>query len=185
MAGNRLLTPAEESAKHFVALLAAMNSDDERSIESRRSLFRKFIERANRAIEVRDTQAAETWIDEAGMLEVNAAVVADTNDALTARLVELESLKRIPASDLQRIEYSAPDYPARAAARGIEGWVDLEFIVAADGSSQDVYITESSHESHFRREAVAAVQEWLFEPRTFMGQTIEQHSYTRVVFVLQ
>ena len=185
LAKNHLLTPSEGSAKYFVALLVSTNSNDERTIAARRLLFGEFIERADRAIELQDTQAAATWIDEAEMLDVNAVVTTDARDALTAHLIELESLKRVPASAMERIEYLAPDYPPRAAARGIEGWVDLEFIVAADGRTLDVEITESSHETHFRREALAGVEAWRFEPRSFMGQMIEQRSYTRVVFLLQ
>jgi TonB family protein len=185
LANNLLLTPAEQNAKYFVALLASTNSDDERTVEARERLFDEFIERANQAIELQDTQGAETWIDEAELLEVSAAQIADTRGALTALLIDLESLKRVPASALELVEYSAPTYPTRAATRGIEGWVDLEFIVTVDGATQDVAIMEASHESYFRREAVAAVEEWRFGPRTFMGQTIEQRAYTRVVFRLQ
>jgi len=185
LANNQLLTPAEQNAKYFAALLASTNSDDERTAEARERLFGEFIERANQAIVLQDTLGAETWIDEAELLEVSAAEIADTRGALTALLIDLESLKRVPASSLELVEYSAPTYPTRASTRGIEGWVDLEFVVAVDGATQDVEIMESSHETYFRREALAAIEEWRFGPRTFMGQTIEQRAYTRVVFRLQ
>ena len=45
-------------------------------------------------------------------------------------------------------------------------------------------MTDASHETMFRREAMAAVEKWQFEPRVFMGRPIEQTSYTRIRFVL-
>ena len=185
IADNRLLTPAQNNANHFVGLMVATNRDDERTIEARRLLFEIFINRATETIASQDTQAAETWINQAETLEINAARVSEAKASLTARQIEMESLKPIPASRLERRSYSAPNYPTRAAARGIEGWVDLEFVVAVDGTTRDVEITEASHDNYFRREAVVAVEEWRFEPQVFMGQNIEQHSYTRIRFTLQ
>ena len=185
IAGNRLLTPAQDSAKYYVGAMTATNPSDERTQEARQLLFEEFIGRATEMIESQDTQAARTWIEEADTLNVDASRVSKTDASLTARLIEMESLKPMPASSLEAVEFVAANYPTRAAARGIEGWVDIEFVVTLDGTTQDVVITEGSHDSYFRREAVEAVESWRFEPRIFMEQSIEQHSYTRVRFALQ
>jgi len=185
IAGNRLLTPAQDSAKYYVRAMTAMNPDDEGTEEARQLLFEEFIGRATEMIESQDTQAARTWIEEADTLDVDASRVSETDASLTARLIEMESLKPMPASSLEAVEFVAANYPTRAAARGIEGWVDIEFVVTLDGTTRDVVITDGSHDAYFRREAVEAVESWRFEPRIFMEQSIEQHSYTRVRFALQ
>jgi protein TonB len=60
--------------------------------------------------------------------------------------------------------------------RDIEGWVDVEFTVAANGAVQDVIVAETSHQMYFGDEAVSAVSQWRFEPRLIMGQAIPQRS---------
>ena len=66
--------------------------------------------------------------------------------------------------------YAKPVYPARALDRGIAGWVDLEFTVEPDGSTSHVEVlvqARRAQDQYFRREAVAAVEQWKFEPRVF------------------
>ena len=80
--------------------------------------------------------------------------------------------------------YVQPDYPRQPLQRGIEGWVDVEFTVGMDGRTRDIDVVDASHDRYFRDEAMAAVEDWTFEPRTFMDRTIEQRTYTRLRFVL-
>jgi protein TonB len=95
----------------------------------------------------------------------------------------MEAAKPLPASALKITSYVAPEYPQRALERGIEGWVDVEFTVAPDGTTRAVRVAGSSNENYFGREAMAAVEQWRFEPRIFMDRPIEQRSYTRIRFV--
>ena len=96
----------------------------------------------------------------------------------------MESAKPIPASALKISTYVAPDFPQRASERNITGWVDVEFTVGTDGKTRNIVVTDASHETIFRREATEAISKWQFEPRVFMGRTIEQTSFTRIRFVL-
>jgi len=185
IAGNYLLTPTQDSAKYYVGVMTARSPDDERTRQARQLLFEEFIGRATETIESQDTQAAQTWIEEAAALDVDSMRVSETDASLTALLIEMESLKPTPTSSLEAVEFVAASYPARAATRGIEGWVDIEFVVKLDGTTRDIVITEASHDSYFRRQAVEAAEKWRFEPRVFMGQSIEQRSFTRVRFELQ
>jgi protein TonB len=90
----------------------------------------------------------------------------------------------VPASALKIATYVVPEFPERALDRNFEGWVDVEFTAGIDGRTRNVTVTDASHETFFRREAVDAVSKWQFEPRIFMGRAIEQSSYTRIRFVL-
>jgi protein TonB len=67
--------------------------------------------------------------------------------------------------------------------RSIEGWVEVEFTVDTTGATREIVVADASHEALFRREALQAIEKWQFEPRVFMGRTIEQRSYTRIRFV--
>ncbi|GAB1258495.1 energy transducer TonB [Aurantivibrio plasticivorans] len=66
-----------------------------------------------------------------------------------------------------------PIYPTRAAQRGIEGWVIVEFTVTANGSVRDPVVIESEPSSIFNRAAERAVLKWKFKPRVIDGNPIE------------
>ena len=84
---------------------------DEGAREARQILFEEFIGRATETIESQDTQAAKTWIEEIDTLDVDALRVSETDASLTARLLEMESLKPMPTSSLEAIEFVAASYP--------------------------------------------------------------------------
>jgi TonB family protein len=185
LAEGRLLTPAEQSAKHYVGVLNRLAVDHELSKGARTSLSLEFLSRAAQSIEALDPEAAGIWIDEAeALLGAADEGVRKARSALTEQLIAMESAKPVPASALKLATYVAPVFPQRATERNLEGWVDIEFTVGTDGRTRNVVVTDASHETIFRREATEAVEKWLFEPRIFMGRAIEQTSYTRIRFVL-
>lgn len=181
---NRLLAPADDSARgHLQAMLDA-DADHEQSIEALNWLIDEMMSRSRQSSEATDWEAATTWIDEAEALGADAGLVAEQRGLLTERRIAAESQKRLPASSLTVRSYVPPDYPRFALSRNIEGWVDVEFRVTTAGRTQDVTIVESSHDRMFEHEAIDAVSQWEFEPREFLGQPIEQLAFTRVRFVL-
>lgn len=66
-----------------------------------------------------------------------------------------------------------PIYPTRAASRGIEGYVIVEFTVTANGSVRDPIIVEAEPSSIFNRAAERAVLKWKFKPRVVDGSPVE------------
>jgi TonB family protein len=185
LAEGRLLTPSEQSAKHYVGVLNRLNVDHELSKGARTALSLEFLSRAAQSIEALDPEAAGIWIDEAeALLGAADEGVRKARSALTEQLIAMESAKPVPASVLKIATYVAPSYPQRATERSLEGWVDIEFTVGTDGKTRNIVVTDASHETIFRREAMDAVTKWQFEPRIFMGRAIEQTSFTRIRFVL-
>jgi TonB family protein len=185
LAEGRLLTPADQSAKHYVGVLNRLNVDHDLSKGARATLSLEFLSRATQSIEALDPEAAGIWIDEAeALLGAADDGVRKARSALTEQLIAMESAKPVPASALKITSYVAPAFPQRASERNLQGWVDLEFTVGTDGKTRNIVVTDASHETIFRREATEAVSKWLFEPRVFMGRQIEQTSYTRIRFVL-
>jgi TonB family protein len=184
LAEGRLLTPSEQSAKHFVSVLNRANVDHELAKQARTALSLEFLSRAAQSIEALDPEAAGIWIDEAeALLGATDEGVRKARSALTEQLIAMESAKPVPASALKVATYVAPAFPQRANLRSMEGWVDIEFTVGTDGRTRNVVVTDASHDSLFRKEATDAVGKWQFEPRVFMGRAIEQSSYTRIRFV--
>ena len=182
MADNRLLTPSDGSATHFLVEMRALDAEADEVVEAEEQLFNEFLSRASAATDVVDVAAAETWIDAAESVRDDPLAIQRARTQLTDRMILAESMKPYPASQLGLVEYTQPRYPMRAANRNLEGWVDVEFYVTTEGTTRDIVVTNASHEDYFRQQAVEAVERWQFEPRVFLGQTIEQRVYTRIRF---
>ena len=185
MTAGRLLTPADQSAKHYVEIMLAKHASHDLTRASRDRLSHEFLARSSQSLEAHDTDAAGVWIDEAEHIGADPNAVRTARAQLLDLQIALESAKPIPASAMKVKSYAKPVYPPRALDRGIEGWVDLEFTVEPDGSTSHVEVTGASHDQYFRREAVTAVEQWKFEPRVFMNRPIAQRSYTRIRFASQ
>jgi TonB family protein len=179
---NRLLTPTNASAKHFVDVLSSIDPEHELTEDATSRLFAELVARADHALDTNDTDAASTWLDEAERL---GDATEDVRSRLRGQLIAIESARRLPASALTIVSYTAPVYPIRALERQLNGWVDLEFTVARDGTTRDVVVTDASHNSYFRDEASRAVGAWRFEPHMFLDEAIEQRAYTRIRFEIQ
>lgn len=79
----------------------------------------------------------------------------------------------------------APRYPPRAAERGLEGYVILEFVVTREGTVRDPVVVESSN-SLFDRAAVDAVLRFRYRPRVIDGEPVEVPGVrTRITFNLE
>ncbi len=66
-----------------------------------------------------------------------------------------------------------PAYPPRALARGIEGYVVLEFTVTAAGTTRDLRVLEASPRNVFAAAALAAAREFRYQPRIQGGAPVD------------
>lgn len=79
----------------------------------------------------------------------------------------------------------APIYPARAASRGLEGYVIVEFTVTRTGTTRDVHVVESTS-SLFERAAVDAAGKFKYKPRVIDGEPVEVPGVrNKITFVLE
>jgi protein TonB len=80
----------------------------------------------------------------------------------------------------------APTYPRRMAARGIEGWVLLEFSVDPVGRVRNASVIEASPSSGFNKSALAAVTRYKYKPKVIGGKASWVHGVqTRITFNLE
>lgn len=63
------------------------------------------------------------------------------------------------------VNQPAPGFPRKGIRRGQEGWVQMSFVVKADGSAIDPIIIDSIGGPGFERAARDIVSEWQFETR--------------------
>jgi protein TonB len=77
-----------------------------------------------------------------------------------------------------------PNYPAEAARRGTEGYVELEIVIAADGKVSSVNVLKAEPARVFEREALSAVRRWTFNPATENGSPVESRMRRKIEFKL-
>jgi protein TonB len=91
-------------------------------------------------------------------------VGAGIDDASAATTVP-SSEPALRSAEPKLIKMVQPEYPQEALMRGLEGWVDITLQVTAAGDVIAPRVEESSHGRLFNRVALAAVQQWKYEPR--------------------
>ena len=83
------------------------------------------------------------------------------------------------------MQFEPPVYPARARARGIEGWVDLEFFVDAEGRPYAITVTDAEPAGEFDTAALEAAAGYLYVPFELDGRTYERRVSLRMRFALE
>lgn len=86
-----------------------------------------------------------------------------------------------PLTVLSRIP---PIYPFKAKNRGIEGWVDVEFVVTEQGLVEQLNIIEAQPEKIFDKNVIQCLSAWRFKPGTISGEPVKTRVRTRIRFEL-
>ena len=71
-----------------------------------------------------------------------------------------------PLTQLVNID---PIFPARAKRRGIEGLVEVEFVVNKQGEVETVSIVNSDPPDVFDKAVINSISKWRFKPGTIAG----------------
>ncbi|WP_430459629.1 energy transducer TonB [Thalassolituus sp. LLYu03] len=75
----------------------------------------------------------------------------------------------------------APNYPRRAAQKGIEGYVVVEFTVTTLGTVADPHVIEADPQGIFDREALAAVSKFKYKPKMENGKPLEVKGVRNII----
>ncbi len=87
-------------------------------------------------------------------------------------------------SDVMPIVRIAPQYPREALLKGLEGWVQVEFIINADGTVRDPVVLAAEPPRMFNREALRAILRWKFKPRFIDGKPVDRRGRQVIEFKL-
>lgn len=74
-----------------------------------------------------------------------------------------------------------PQYPERAATRGIEGWVQLGFTVNETGGCEDIKIITAQPPEIFDKAAIRALERWRYKPKIDDGRPVKQYNQQVVI----
>lgn len=80
----------------------------------------------------------------------------------------------------------APIYPRGAQTKGIEGYVDLAFDVAASGKTENIRVINAQPKGYFERASRKALAKWKYKPTIENGVAVVTRDVTtRISFALE
>jgi protein TonB len=83
--------------------------------------------------------------------------------------------------DVMPIVRVPPEYPPREAARGIEGWVKVQFSITAIGTVRDAIVVDAEPKGSFDDAALKAIARWRYNPKIEGGVPVERVGLQTVI----
>ncbi len=77
-----------------------------------------------------------------------------------------------------------PAYPRNARRRGIQGWVDIEFVIGRTGNVETVRVINAKPEGVYEKSVIRAVSRWRFTPGKVEGKAVRIRVRQRLQFRL-
>lgn len=77
-------------------------------------------------------------------------------------------------SDVIPLVRIPPEYPRRAASRGREGWVQVQFTITETGTVKDAVVVNAEPKGLFDEAALKAIARWRYNPRVEGGVAVER-----------
>ncbi len=184
LAAGVLRGPAADNAADLLIAMRSTDADHAMTRDAEQQLFDALFARHNEAFNRLDSSAALEWLEAASELGIDTQRVAAARDQILDFAAAERATQPVTAAELTVRSYVPPEYPAVALRRGLEGWVDVAFVLSREGETMSVEAIDESN-SIFRGAATRAVEQWEFEPHVIHERVVEQHAQTRIRFVLE
>jgi protein TonB len=183
---GQLLEPANDSARFYLTQLVQAAADDPATQRARSAYGARLLDEGRNALRAQDFAATRRWLAEARDASADAAGIAALDAALSAAQDAAQPAPSyINASALTRTHYVAPQFPVVARVRGIDGWVDLQFVVGSEGAVSDVAVVGAEPAGIFETAALDAVRHWRYQPVVHDGRAVSQPARVRLRFTVQ
>jgi TonB family protein len=145
-----------------------------------------FLDRTRTALAAGDVATASAFLSRVDTLVPNMAATKSLQTQLaTLQQQRVFESQIVQAKTLKRVREVPPVYPRDAERQNLSGWVDVEFTVAPDGSTQDLVVRGAEPQRTFDQAAIDAVKRWRFEPIMRDGAAVAQRAAVRIRFELK
>ena len=182
---DRLIEPANDSAKYFYLTLKQLDAGNAALGPLLQDLGTRLAAKARRALILGQYDAAKSWLEEERAIGFSSAEVSSAQRDLDADLARQNFMTNlVPAGQLTLLKTVQPAYPIKAQYTKVEGWVDLEFTVSETGKVQDVTVRATSVPGVFEDAAVKAVNQWRYRPNLRDAKPVPVRTQIRLRFAL-
>lgn len=180
-----LIAPAGNNAFDSVMAWSERYLDAEEVRSEQQRLSFVLLDRARTALAANNIDEAATLIDRSNTLTPGIQAVRTLQEQLFVAQQQRDFTNNIAqAASLKRVREVPPVYPKDAQRAGTEGWVQVEFTIAPDGTTRDLAVLNSEPKQVFDKAALDSVGKWRFEPIRKGGAPVAQRAVLQLKFVL-
>jgi protein TonB len=183
---GHVMEPASDSARFYLAQLTQADAEAQATQTARTAYRTRLLAETRSALNGSDLTGAQHWLAEARAAGADPSELGKLEASLTHAQDEAQQANTyVNESALTRTRYQAPQFPEVALQRGIDGWVDLQFLVGTDGSVGDIKVVGTQPAGMFEQSALEAVRHWRYQPVVRNGHPVSQRASVRVRFTVQ
>jgi len=180
---GRLIDPPNDCAVFYLSSLKTADARNTAIPDLTRRVVAELLNAARAALDGNRIADADSALQSARTLGAAATDTAPLEQRMAhAKALAAQRNTIVSAGALKLTRPISPMYPEDALRKGIEGWVELQFTVDADGKVSDVEITASEPKNVFDRAAVSAMKHARYEPVLVDGQAVAQKAHFRIAF---
>jgi periplasmic protein TonB len=181
LAQGRLTEPDNDSAVFYVNQLRAADPKNSGLAQITGAVQAQIIDRARSSLDAGDMEKSEALAQTAAGLGGSSELDA-LNDRIRQRKAGGGQLLQMPEQSLTRATKLDVQYPARALATNVEGWVELAYTVGADGAVTNVKVLNAAPPKVFEASAAKAVSHLRYQPVVQGGKAIAVGTQVRIVY---
>ena len=183
LAQGKVTEPDNDNALFYVNQLHAVDPKNSGLPRISNAVQAQILDQARAALDAVQPARAEA------LLQMAAGLGASSDmDALNARLVQVKlaaaAAPEVLEGSLTRVKGLELDYPGEALRKNVQGWVDLSYVVTAEGKVTKVKVLDSSPAGTFDSAASRALSRLRYKPRIQAGKPIAVSTKLRIAFRL-
>jgi protein TonB len=182
LAQGKLTEPDNDSALYYLNQLRTADPKNSAVAQLSGAVQAQILERANAALGANDMEKAEALAQLAA--EIGGSADLDAFNEKLRQRIAMSGLPQVAEKTLTRANKLDVQYPTRAIQDNVEGWVELGYTVAANGSVTNVKIISSQPANIFDAAATRAVSRLRYKPPLKDGKPISVGTLVRIVFVV-
>ena len=182
LAQGKLTEPNNDSALYYLNQLRTADPKNSAIAQLAGAVQSQILDRANAALGANDMEKAEALAQMAA--EIGGSPDLDAFNQKLRQRIASSDLPQVAEKTLTRINKLEVTYPPRAMQDNVEGWVELGYTVAANGSVTNVKIINSQPANTFDAAATRAVGRLRYKPPLKDGKPISVGTMVRIVFVV-
>ena len=180
LAQGKLTDPDNDNALFYVNQLRAADPKNSGLAQITAALQSQILDRARAALDAGDTDKAEALAQKASVLGASSDLDA-MNDKIRQKRAGGDLLQ-MPEQSLTRLSKLNVEYPARALAANVEGWVELAYTIGPDGSVSNIKVLSATPPRTFESSASKAVGHLRYQPVVQGGKAISVGTQVRIVY---
>jgi protein TonB len=180
---GKVTEPDNDSALYYVNQLRATDPKNSGLARISSTVQGQILEQARAALDTTQPARAEALLQMAAGLGASADLAA-LNQRLAQLKLATAATPEVLEASLTRIRGIELDYPSEALRRSIEGWVDLSYVVTAEGKVTTVKVLDSNPKGMFDSAATRAVARVRYKPPAPGGKSMAVSTKLRIAFRL-